>query len=103
MRISASINNAGARHTVQVRIGDAALPPQIAAKAGGKGSAVNGGEFPGIGLPARDVHYRDRVPSPAGDDTIAGLLRRTDAVAEAHRTLRVGVASTRIDWDTALA
>ncbi len=54
-------------------------------------------EFAGIGLAARDVRYRARVQSPAPPDTIARLLRETDAVAEVHNTLRQGVPVQWID------
>lgn len=48
-------------------------------------------EFPGIGLAATNIRYRARVKSPADDDTIARLIRETDAVAEVHNTIRAGV------------
>ena len=48
-------------------------------------------EFPGIGLAATNIRYRARVTSPADDDTIARLIRETDAVAEVHNTIRAGV------------
>lgn len=47
--------------------------------------------FPGIGLAATDIRYRARVSSPADAETIAALLRQTDAVAEVHNTVRAGV------------
>jgi organic hydroperoxide reductase OsmC/OhrA len=54
-------------------------------------------EFTGIGLAASDVRYHARVQSPAPPDTIARLLRETDAVAEVHNTLRQGVPVQWID------
>ena len=65
-------------------------------EAGRMGIAVEGVEveanavFPGIGLAATDIHYRVRVDSPADAAAIADLVRRTDAVAEVHNTLRAG-------------
>ena len=53
--------------------------------------------FPGIGLAATDIRYRARVASSAPDAAIAELLRRTDAVAEVHNTLRAGVPVARVD------
>lgn len=48
--------------------------------------------FPGIGLAATDIRYRVRVDSTAEAAVIADLVRRTDAVAEVHNTLRAGAA-----------
>lgn len=48
-------------------------------------------EFPGPGLAATGICYRARVSSPAPAERIAALLRRTDAVAEVHNTVRTGV------------
>jgi uncharacterized OsmC-like protein len=48
-------------------------------------------EFPGIGLAARNIHYRATVSSPASAAAVAQLLRETDAVAEVHSTVRAGV------------
>src|SRR5215469_10628644 len=48
-------------------------------------------KFEGIGLAASDIHYRAKVSSPAAGTAIAELLRQTDAVAEVHNTIRVGV------------
>ncbi len=55
-------------------------------------------EFDGVGLAARDVRYRARVESNAGEAAIEQLLRETDAVAEVHNTLRVGTAVRREPW-----
>jgi len=46
--------------------------------------------FPGVGLAASDIRYRAKVSSPAEPAAIDDLLRRTDAVAEIHNTLRAG-------------
>lgn len=51
-------------------------------------------EFAGIGLAARDVRYRAEVQSPASPEQIDDLIRRTDAVAEIHNTVRAGVPVT---------
>jgi organic hydroperoxide reductase OsmC/OhrA len=48
-------------------------------------------EFPGVGLAATAITYRAKVSSPSPADVIADLLRRTDAVAEVHNTVRSGV------------
>lgn len=48
-------------------------------------------EFAGIGLAARDIRYRTRVESSASPEQIGDLIRQTDAVAEIHNTMRVGV------------
>ena len=69
------------------------------------GIAVDGVEveatadFEGIGLPASDIRYRARVASSAPKDAVAELLRRTDAVAEIHNTLRAGVTVRLEAWD----
>ena len=55
-------------------------------------------DFEGIGLAARNICYRAKVQSPAGDAAIAELLRQTDAVAEIHNTVRAGVP-VRLDLD----
>lgn len=47
-------------------------------------------DFPGIGLAAVNIRYRARISSPADATVVADLLRRTDAVAEVHNTLRAG-------------
>ena len=49
-------------------------------------------EFAGVGLAASNIRYRAQVTSPAAAETIADLLRQTDAVAEVHNTLRAGAA-----------
>ncbi len=62
------------------------------------GIAVDGVEveatavFPGIGLAATDIRYRVRVDSPADAAAVAELIRKTDAVAEVHNTVRASVA-----------
>jgi len=48
-------------------------------------------EFPGVGLAATGIRYRALVKSSAGAETVARLLRETDAVAEVHNTVRSGV------------
>lgn len=48
-------------------------------------------EFPGVGLAATNIRYRAVVRSTASPETIAHLLRETDAVAEVHNTVRAGV------------
>jgi len=48
-------------------------------------------EFPGVGLAATSIRYRAVVKSSASAETIALLLRETDAVAEIHNTVRAGV------------
>jgi len=55
-------------------------------------------EFDGVGLAARDVRYRARVESNAGEAAIEQLLSETDAVAEVHNTLRAGAAVRREPW-----
>lgn len=67
------------------------------------GIAVDGVEveatavFPGIGLAATDIRYRVRVDSPADAAAVAELIRKTDAVAEVHNTVRAGVAVTLLE------
>jgi len=129
MKISATVRNDASGHDVIVVTGDAAQQLAVPPKAGGRGSAVNGGEFlmlalatcycndlhreaarlgiaidsveveasaefPGIGLAATGITYRARVSSPASAREIEELLRLTDAVAEIHNTIRVGVPVT---------
>jgi organic hydroperoxide reductase OsmC/OhrA len=48
-------------------------------------------EFPGVGLAATHIRYRAVVHSSASAEAIARLLCETDAVAEVHNTVRVGV------------
>jgi organic hydroperoxide reductase OsmC/OhrA len=48
------------------------------------------GDFPGVGLAARDITYRVRIESSAPAAAIAALVAQTDAVAEVHNTLRAG-------------
>jgi organic hydroperoxide reductase OsmC/OhrA len=52
--------------------------------------------FEGVGLAATDIRYRAKVSSPAPASAIAELLRRTDAVAEVHNTVRAGVPVTLV-------
>ena len=47
-------------------------------------------EFAGVGLAATNVRYSAKVASSASAESIARLLRETDAVAEVHNTLRRG-------------
>jgi organic hydroperoxide reductase OsmC/OhrA len=47
--------------------------------------------FAGVGLAASNVRYRAKVESSASPESVARLLRQTDAVAEVHNTLRSGV------------
>ena len=47
-------------------------------------------EFAGVGLAASNIRYRAQVTSSAAPESIADLLRQTDAVAEVHNTLRAG-------------
>lgn len=54
-------------------------------------------EFDGIGLAARDIRYRTTVASTASAETIARLIRETDAVAEIHNTIRAGVPVVLVD------
>lgn len=126
MEISATVRNRPGTHEALVRTGTTTQPLAIAAKATGRGSAVNGGEllmlalatcycndlyreadrlgiaidgvdveasadFAGVGLAASNIRYRATVSSTAPAETIATLLRETDAVAEIHNTIRAGV------------
>ena len=52
--------------------------------------------FDGVGLAATDIRYRARVSSPAPPAAIEDLLRRTDAVAEIHNTIRAGGSVTLV-------
>jgi uncharacterized OsmC-like protein len=49
------------------------------------------GDFGGEGEPARNVRYRVNVTSESSPAQIADLVRYTDAIAEIHKTLRLGV------------
>lgn len=53
--------------------------------------------FPGPGLAASSIQCRVRVSSPADPDAGAGLVRRTDAVADAHDTVKSGVPVVLVD------
>jgi len=57
-------------------------------------------DFEGVGVAARNVSYRARIASPAPDETIARLLRETDAVAEVQNTLRRGVGVALAPWES---
>jgi organic hydroperoxide reductase OsmC/OhrA len=57
-------------------------------------------EFDGVGLAAKDIRYRARIDSAAPIASIEELLRRTDAVAEVHNTVRAGVAVSLVPWNT---
>ena len=126
MEISAIVTSSGAAHEVSVRTGSVPQSLVVAAKAAGRGSSVNGGEFlmlalatcycndlyreaerlgipiegaqveataefPGVGLAATSIRYSAVVTSSASAEAIAQLLRETDAVAEVHNTVRLGV------------
>lgn len=134
MEILACVRNTQTSHEATVRTGANAQVLPVPAKAAGRGSAVNGGEFlmlalatcycndlyreaermgialdgveveasaefPGVGLAATDICYRARVESSAPASQIDALLRRTDAVAEIHNTVRAGVPVTWTSWD----
>ena len=58
-------------------------------------------EFEGVGLSAKNIHYRARVSSPAPEAEIENLLRETDAVAEVHNTIRSGAGVSLVAWDAA--
>jgi uncharacterized OsmC-like protein len=49
-------------------------------------------EFTGVGLAARNIHYRAVVESSASVEQVERLLEETDAVAEVQNTVRSGVA-----------
>jgi uncharacterized OsmC-like protein len=53
-------------------------------------------DFEGIGLAAANIRYKAKVSSPDSAGRIEELLRETDAVAEVHNTLRVGVPVQRM-------
>jgi uncharacterized OsmC-like protein len=128
MRISANVRNTGRDHRVTVSTGGVVQDLGIKAKATGLGSSINGGEFlmlalatcycndlyreaaqlgitidsveieaqaefDGVGLAAKDI---DSLASIA---SIEELLRRTDAVAEVHNTVRAGVAVSLVPWN----
>jgi uncharacterized OsmC-like protein len=59
------------------------------------------GEFEGIGLAATQIRYAAQVASKASADSIAALLRETDAVAEVHNTLRQGAEVTLVQLSDA--
>lgn len=48
-------------------------------------------EFAGVGLAATNIKYRASVSSSASSAAVEQLLRKTDAVAEIHNTIRTGV------------
>jgi uncharacterized OsmC-like protein len=55
-------------------------------------------EFDGVGVAARNVTYRARVASSEPEETIARLLRETDAVTEVQNTLRGGAGVALVPW-----
>lgn len=48
-------------------------------------------EFAGPGDPARDIGYDVEVTATGGEAQIRDLIRHTDAVAEIHNTIRLGM------------
>ncbi|MFN8059167.1 MAG: OsmC family protein [Vicinamibacterales bacterium] len=56
-------------------------------------------DFDGVGAAATNVRYRARVASAAPASRIEALLRETDAVAEVHKTVRVGTPVELVPWD----
>ena len=56
-------------------------------------------DFEGIGLATKNIQYRARIVSTASDADVARLIRETDAVAEIHNNLRVGVPVTLEPWE----
>ncbi len=48
------------------------------------------GDFGADGEPARNISYRVKMTSTAGEETLRELMRQTDRMAEIHNTLRVG-------------
>jgi organic hydroperoxide reductase OsmC/OhrA len=126
MEISATVTSSASAHEVSVRTGSSTQSLAVPAKAVGRGSSVNGGEFlmlalatcycndlyreaerlgipiegtqveataefPGVGLAATNIRYHAVVKSSVSAETVAQLLRETDAVAEVHNTVRSGV------------
>ena len=49
------------------------------------------GHFGGPGEPARDITYRVALAGDADRDVLVALAQHTDAVAEVHNTLRLGM------------
>ncbi len=45
-------------------------------------------EFAGMGIAVHNIEYRASVASASSADTIAALLKETDAVTEVQNTLR---------------
>jgi organic hydroperoxide reductase OsmC/OhrA len=115
--ISATVKNSAGSHEAEVRTGGIAQSVAVAAKATGRGSAVNGGEFLmlalatcycndlfreaarlGIPIEQAEVEASAEFPGVGLAATniryraeVAKLLRETDAVAEVHNTVRAGV------------
>ena len=48
------------------------------------------GEFSGEGEPGDNITYKVKIDGDATTETLAELVRHTDAVAEIHNTLRIG-------------
>jgi organic hydroperoxide reductase OsmC/OhrA len=48
-------------------------------------------DFPGVGLAAKNIRYSARIKADADEQTLAALIRDTDAVAEVQNTIRAGV------------
>jgi organic hydroperoxide reductase OsmC/OhrA len=48
-------------------------------------------DFPGVGLAAKNIRYSARIKADADEQTLAELIRHTDAVAEVQNTIRAGV------------
>jgi organic hydroperoxide reductase OsmC/OhrA len=133
VQITARVQNSGSTHAASVATSGNLKSVAVAAKPGGGGSAVNGGEFlmlalatcycndlyreaarmnievteveveasaefAGVGLAASNVEYKARVVSSASAPQVAALLQQTDAVAEVHNTVRVGVPVQLVSW-----
>jgi uncharacterized OsmC-like protein len=47
--------------------------------------------FPAVGAPGSDFRYRVWIGGEADDDTLRGLVRHTDTVAEIQNTVRASI------------
>jgi organic hydroperoxide reductase OsmC/OhrA len=86
MEISAIVTSSASHHQASVRTGTVTQTVAVPARTSGPGSAINGGEFlmPALATCYCNDLYRDAA-------TLDRPIRETDAVAEAHNTVRAGL------------
>ena len=57
-------------------------------------SVTVNGEFGKEGEPGKNIHYHTTIEADADDDELRELIQHVDAIAEVHKTLRLGTSVT---------